>query len=686
MKNPFRIHPVRLAALSSALCLSTLNTFAANNWTNTASGLWRTTSNWSLALAPSNKSNENPVQITNAVTKTVTIDSATGSGNLAVRGLTVSAPAGSTNTLALVNVTTPLTTSNPLLIGSRAVLAITNSTVSPADTFDVLDSTVILHSGSLNCPVNCDLQSGRIIVNSGVLNATTNSLLGTTGIRMGRFSGANAALIINGGTVNAERITLGSAIGSANTLTIAGGALNLLSDFSAGQLQSTTANVTVSSGSLTATNGFAKIADRSAATFTQSGGTVAFGDLSLGDLGVGTYNLSNGSFKMIPFSPTNLFIVGNMENADFNQSGGVALIGTELHVADFVGVSGNINITGGQFFATNDTVAIGRDGIGAMLITNATVVLTNTSIGRHLDGIGTMTLQNNANISFVGDLSVGRFVGSSGSVFIEGGNLSVTNDDLWIGRAGTGNFTVTGGTVRGQRIHVADSEDGTNAPSGTLTISGGNFFASSNIVVGTPLISSGQFQLSGGSVTVTNATGTAFTKISSGSATLTGGTLTTDILLINDTNAAFAFNDGTIRAKSMTVANGQPFTVGDGVNPAVLELQGGTFNFANGLVISPNATVTGCGMIIGTVINNGTYNNPCSGPVITISSLSRTGNTVTAAFSSINGLNHKLEFKTSLTNTNWSAISPGVIGNGSAMSLSDITATNVSRFYRIHAQ
>src|SRR2546421_6714221 len=38
--------------------------------------------------------------------------------------------------------------------------------------------------------------------------------------------------------------------------------------------------------------------------------------------------------------------------------------------------------------------------------------------------------------------------------------------------------------------------------------------------------------------------------------------------------------------------NSLPFVVGDGVHPATFQLLGGTYSFANGLVISNNATVT----------------------------------------------------------------------------------------------
>ncbi|NOS69504.1 MAG: hypothetical protein HOP33_06185 [Verrucomicrobia bacterium] len=658
---------------------------APNNWTNTTDGFWHSSTNWSLAAAPNGTSGLDPTQIANAATKTITIDASTPAANLSIRSMTISAPAGATNTLRIINAAATFATSKALLVTNRGVLSISNSTISAGSDFDIAGGSLVVDSGSLTCAANCDLQSGSMIVNGGTVTATA----GTTGIRMGRFAGANATFTLTGGAVNATRLTLGSVTGTSSTLNIAGGALNLLSDFSAGQIQFTTANASISSGSLTATNGFSKIADRANATFTQSGGTVSFGDLSLGDLGVGTYNLGGGVFNMIPFTTSNLFIVANMENADFNQSGGIALIHEEMHVADFAGVFGNINITGGQFYATNEIVSIGREGIGTMTVSNATIVLTNTSVGRHLGANGTLTVQNNASLSFVGDLSIGRLAGSSGLTQIEGGILSVTNDDLWIGRGGSGELAVVGGNLRGGRIHVGESDDGTNAPSGTFSITAGNVIASSNLVVGTPLLSSGQATISGGNVSVTNLAGSAFVLVASGSATMNGGTLTADTLLINNTNATFTFNNGLLRAKAMTVSNGQPFTVGDGVNPATLELQGGTFNFANGLVISPNATVTGCGNVIGTIVNNGTYNNSCGGSSpspTTIAAMNVIGNSATLSCASQNGFSYTLEYKNSLNDPAWTPILPATPGNGGTLNLTDATATNATRFYRVKAQ
>ena len=123
------------------------------------------------------------------------------------------------------------------------------------------------------------------------------------------------------------------------------------------------------------------------------------------------------------------------------------------------------------------------------------------------------------------------------------------------------------------------------------------------------------------------------------------------------------------------------------MNSATLELQGGTYTFANGLVISPNATVAGCGTVIGAITNNGTYTNFCGqSPTVSINSLTLTGNTVTVSFSSASGLNHTLEFKSSLGDAGWTPVPPALLGDGNLMNAPDPTATNDSRFYRIHVQ
>jgi T5SS/PEP-CTERM-associated repeat protein len=344
-------------------------------------------------------------------------------------------------------------------------------------------------------------------------------------------------------------------------------------------------------------------------------------------------------------------------------------------------------MTGGLLLATNDLVAIGRYGFGDMTVTNATAYFTNTSVGRHTDATGTLNIQNAGSIFCVDDLSIGRFTNAIGTVNVSGGLLSLTNDSIWVGREGSGTLVVSGGLLKTKAIYSGMSEDGTNTPSGIVTISGGTVLLTSNLVVGTSMLSTGQVNFVGGVLAVTNASGSGAVNVVNGTAVLNGGAVLTDQLMLTNAQGTFAFVSGTLQAKNMTVANGAPFVVGNGIQPATLQLQGGTYSFADGLVISSNATVSGCGTILGSISNNGTLATNCnSTPVVLIGAISRQGTVATVNFSTLNGGSHVLEFKNSLNDPTWNAILPAIIGKGGLTNAVDLSATNKTRFYRIHVQ
>src|SRR5438093_1270708 len=146
--------PTRSLALSSALfcllsCVTARAANTTNRWTNSVSSFWRVATNWSAAALPS--TNVTFILITNANTKTVTIDSATDASNLTVTNLTISAPTGATNLLRLVDVTNgPLHVLNILNVDRRGQLVITNSTLQVDTTFDVTAGDVILQDGLIN--------------------------------------------------------------------------------------------------------------------------------------------------------------------------------------------------------------------------------------------------------------------------------------------------------------------------------------------------------------------------------------------------------------------------------------------------------------------------------------------------------------------------------------------------------
>src|SRR5579864_8658836 len=81
--------------------LFSLPASAAINWVAGGSGLWSVGTNWSSGAPPNANTS---VLINNAAVETITIDSLTAPANLTVLSLTLSAPAGDTNTLYLNNV------------------------------------------------------------------------------------------------------------------------------------------------------------------------------------------------------------------------------------------------------------------------------------------------------------------------------------------------------------------------------------------------------------------------------------------------------------------------------------------------------------------------------------------------------------------------------------------------------
>jgi T5SS/PEP-CTERM-associated repeat protein len=357
--------------------------------------------------------------------------------------------------------------------------------------------------------------------------------------------------------------------------------------------------------------------------------------------------------------------------------------------------SGVASITGGQLIATNDTTAIGRYGPGLMTVSNATAWLTNVSVGRHDGSVGTLNVQSNALIYMLDALSIARFPNSVGHVLVTGGLVSLTNDTLWIGREGTGDMTISNGIVRAASAFVAVSTvvtDSvtmtvvTNVPSGTLTLAGGSLVLTSNLLVGTSSISTGQVSVVGGNLSITGNGNPGLLAVESGTFTLNQGNVTTDKLLLTNNTGQFIFSGGTFQAKTAIVSNGLPFVVGDGTRAATFQLSGGTYSFANGLVISSNATVTGCGTIIGTISNSGTLSTNCAPAGVTITATTKAGATATIFFTTLAGSNHVLEYKNSLTDAVWTAILPGVIGSGSITNKADTNATLSSRFYRILVQ
>jgi hypothetical protein len=678
-----------------AFCRSAL-TQTTNSWTNTVSGLWNDGQNWSANQPPG--SGFTYIVITNDGTKTVTIDSSTSGGALSIDRLRLSAPSGSTNTLLLTGLTSgnPLQASGNVDINLGGAVVLTNSALSSV-------GLSIDNGGSLNITNSSVLESGfaffDILNGNAWLDSGSIDCSAIQAVRIGRSNTGAGTITVNGGSLLSSLLEVGTTVGAQATLNVTGGTVNSSSTVTIGYGVNSTGTVFISSGQLIATNDFTYVGKSGFGQMTINGGNSSFAFLSVGNNADGQLTLNGGQLTLKPRTTNDWLQIGDIGAGQFLMTGGTVLSRGEFHIGDDssgLGTgSGAASIMGGQIIATNDTTAIGRYGPGQMIISNATAVLTNVSVGRHDGSTGTLIIQNGAQVFTLDALSIGRFSNSVGHVFIQGGLVSLTNDAIWVGREGMGDMTLSSGVARARAAFVALSTvvtDAvslvviTNIPNGTLTISGGSLLLTSNLLVGTSLLSTGQVFMTGGNLSITGGNTPGLVNVGSGGFTLNGGVVTADALVLTNTTGQFLFNNGTLQAKSATIANGSPFVVGDGIHPATLQLLGGTYSFADGLIISNNATVTGCGTIIGTISNFGTLATNCPSAGVKITSVSKTGTTTTINFTTVAGSNHVLEYKNSLNDAAWIAILPGVIGNGNITNKTDTSATAPGRFYRIHLE
>jgi hypothetical protein len=530
-------------------------------------------------------------------------------------------------------------------------------------------------------------------------------------VYIGRTNLNQATLTVAGGTLNSSQFKIGyfkglgtliitnNAVVKATSFTYLGASPNSIANGGTGV-------VWVASGQLILTNDVLEIGYQGTGQMTVSGGSVTSAHLSLGNLvgTSGTLNVSGGQFMHQPRTTNDLTIVGFAGSGQMNVSGGSVTINSEFILGDeqFNGTgydlgTGIVFVTGGQLSAVKGLTSIGKYGIGAMTISNGTVTLTNLSVARHDNSSGTLNILTNGILYCFDALSIGRFhegtgTAADGKVIVDGGLLSLTNEVIWVGRGGTGSLLVSNGTVKARSIYVAMSSTDidaatsaivTNRPAGTMTMAGGNILLSSNLVIGTSLLSTGQVAMVGGTLALTNNSGSANLNISSGSFTLNQGLLAVDDLEVTNQNGTFTFNGGMLEAGKINAANGVSFVVGNGVDPATLKLKGGIYNFVDGLVISSNATVTGCGTIIGNIINQGTLDTNCLTVVIVMSNFTFQPTNKAVFFTTVSGWPYSLQYCTNLSGLNWITIPPSVLGTGSIMSLVDTNPTVPQRFYRI---
>ena len=463
-----------------------------------------------------------------------------------------------------------------------------------------------LNGGQLianNNPVSTGSNDVQPLWFNPALGVTTNYLITIGG------NGAGQATVSNG-QLAAFYLIVGDALGSSGTLTVAGGTVSISGAMVVAQGQSATGSVFITGGQLTVTN--------------QGVSVSSFGigqqSLTIGGFGAGQMTLSNGSLL------AQSVIVGDCENSQgtLTIAGGTVSIASSLTAGAnaYIGTSSNANasgtidITGGSLTVTN------QSGTGLL------------TIGQQGNG----SLAQNGGLVQVDQLTIAMSGSSLPAVYPATTNLFFS---------GVGQVTLSNGSFFAESVTLGGN---TNCR-GTFSIAGGTVSVFSNILVGAGSNSLAVIQISGGTLNVTNKFDTAQLVVGlagAGTFTQSGGVVTVDQLLAtnatynvytnriveplwaiitNGIGSTFSLGSGVFNAQSATINNAQTFFVGDGTDAATYHLLGGIHSFANGIEITSNAVLSGCGTINGSVLVDpgGLVQADCGGTLTVVGIVTNNG-------------------------------------------------------------
>jgi PKD repeat protein len=203
-----------------SFCLPFANAqVGTNSWKSGSGSFWDLDTAWSLSVAPS--ISDIADFITNATTKTVTIDSSVGSDALTISNLTIGGIGSTTNTLFLKNMgTNVLHVLNGMAVTNNGILQITNSILQ----VDGAAGRAFLVNGSLQILNKAKVQLSNAVVSS---SAVLQFALGTNSIPVavsnnlavagmvsatdaGGFTTNTYTLFACGGSLTDNGLTLGS--------------------------------------------------------------------------------------------------------------------------------------------------------------------------------------------------------------------------------------------------------------------------------------------------------------------------------------------------------------------------------------------------------------------------------------------------------------------------------------------
>jgi hypothetical protein len=451
-------------------------------------------------------------------------------------------------------------TNNAIYIGDFGVgqMTVSNGSVL-ANGLVLADSSTLTLAGGTTAISNFFV-AGNSANTTGTVWMTGGELILTNSETVVGGSGVGFMTVSNG-TWSAYEVYVGSSAGSDGTLTIAGGTNTLSSFLSVGLPPGATGTVWVTGGQLAIAT-----------------------PMSIGDGGgVGCMTVSNGTWE------ANYVTVGAEPGSQgtLTLAGGTTSLSSQFVVGSGTNSTGNVWLTGGAFNVTQNQTWVGDQGSGAVTISNGTWKADDVYVGHNSSSQGTLTIAGGT-ISLSEFLSVGRYWNATGTVWLTGGTLIVTNDATSIGDGGTigggvGQMTVSNGTWLTQDAYVG-TWIGTpgSAPlgNGTLTMAGGTNTFLQDLSAAQRLNTTGTIWITGGQVTAKEST--IVGNFGAGQMTLSNGAWQTAGVYVGYNSVA----QGTLTIAGGTVSSSASFEVGVlGGATGVVWITGGQLNVAGSSII-----------------------------------------------------------------------------------------------------
>jgi T5SS/PEP-CTERM-associated repeat protein len=556
--------------------------------------------------------------------------------------------------------------------------------------------------------------NGALVVNNSAVVATNSELF------IGNMGGSASMTISNGGDVYSRYGYLGVSGSSSNNSALVAGpesVWNNLVDLYVGYSGSGNALTVTNGGTVFDSVGYLGFVSSNNVAIIAGPNSVWSNvvDLYVGDSGSGNaLTVTNG---------------GTVRSGD-------GFLGSSGRSSNNVAV-----ITGpGSVWSNSANLYVGNSGSrNTLTITNAATVVAPTVF------IGGNAGANNNAVSVTGP---GSACNNSSSLYVGYGGISntltiangggVSNAFGYIGSTAGAQSNAVTVTGAGSVWNNSSSLDvGVLGSGNTLTITnGGAVTVGGTMAISASGSSNNIVNMTGGQLTVTNGA----INVGTGTFNIDGGTVLAKQLRAINANSVVTFSAGTLSSAGTYVTNSQLFVVGDGIDAATFQLNGGVHNFASDLEIANNATLTGCGTIngnvtigaggtvlincgtltftgivtnygtmraiegstlegFGTVVNyatidtiNGATNFHGAfindGTVLTassvkISQMSRSGQDWLIQIQSVTGHTYQLQYTSSMTPTNWNDLDASQPGNGSVLTFTDLVAVSSQRFYRI---